>query len=156
MKINLKEILIVILFIFVQQALNAQWTFEGEMLVPVAGGQAIVMDSKIYILGGYSDDQQATVDAIQEFDPQTGEWRIIGRMKEKRFGLAANIIGNNIYYFGGAVDSSLYVKSFEEFTRTTEGRMRPRDSRLLSQYRLGAAKIMSHRDRYRRARYLAR
>lgn len=58
-------------------------------------------------------------------------------------------------YFARDADAAAAAKSFEKFTQPGEGRMRPRDSRLLSQYRLSAAKIMSHRDRYRRARYLA-
>jgi N-acetylneuraminic acid mutarotase len=71
------------------------------MPVPVFGGEAIVKDSLVYILGGYSDSLRRKVDLIQEYNPATNQWRLIGNMKLRRQGFFAGVHNDSVYIFGG-------------------------------------------------------
>jgi len=77
------------------------WKVTGRMPVPVFGGEAIVKDSLVYILGGYSDSLRRKVDLIQEYNPATSQWRLIGNMKLKRQGFFAGVHNDSVYIFGG-------------------------------------------------------
>ncbi len=79
-----------------------EWTLNGNMPYPVAGAETVVHNGKIYILGGYSSEEQATVDWIQEYDPSTDSWQIVGNMLTPRLGHTADIHNGIVYYFGGA------------------------------------------------------
>jgi N-acetylneuraminic acid mutarotase len=94
---------------------SQQWSYYDDMPHPVAGGQSVVIGSKIYVLGGYSESLQAPTDMIQEYDPFNKTWNVVGYMKEPRVGLSAAVFNDNIFYFGGIEDSSLFLESFEQF-----------------------------------------
>jgi len=92
-----------------------QWETFGKMINPVAGGQALVVDNKVYILGGYSDEVQKNVDWIQEFNVDTRQWKIIGKMSVPRFGFLAGKYGEEIIILGGVqdtVDNAVNMESF--------------------------------------------
>ncbi|RPI75238.1 MAG: T9SS C-terminal target domain-containing protein [Ignavibacteriales bacterium] len=96
---------------------NAQvWqVIEGtEMPVPVYGGEAVVVDSLIYILGGFSDSLNISVNIIQEYNPLTNSWRIIDSMNASRYGFVAGNYQDSIFITGGidlnlSLDSSLEI-----------------------------------------------
>jgi N-acetylneuraminic acid mutarotase len=115
MKKNIIKIFILTVFTSVF-SFGQSWEVIGEMPEPVAGGAIVVKDSKIYILGGYSDFTQRPVDYIQMYDPYTSEWQQIGSMKEARYGLSAGVINDNIFYYGGIRDSSDYIEYLEVFS----------------------------------------
>ncbi len=83
------------------------------MPYPVAGGEAVVADDYIYILGGYSDSTQSNVNWIQRYNPETGEWDIAGRMLYPRFGFGAGVYDGNIALFGGLEDTTEIVNTLE-------------------------------------------
>lgn len=118
--INMKKIIykisLFVLIFAVPGIVNAQWETIGEMEYPVAGGQALVIGSKIYIIGGYSDDLQAPTDYIQEFDPALNSWKKIAVINDARYGLSAGVYNDYIYYFGGIKDSSDFLNYLESFT----------------------------------------
>jgi hypothetical protein len=92
------------------------WKIAGKMTRPVWGGQ-LAYDIKtqgnlIYILGGYSDSTQTSVDLVQEYDIAKNSWRIVGHMKKPRMDFVADIWNNSIMYFG---DSLVYNKTLESF-----------------------------------------
>lgn len=62
---------------------------------------AVTVDSVVYVLGGYSDSVQSGVDWIQKFNPETGKFLPVARMKVKRHYLTAGVSGKYIYYTGG-------------------------------------------------------
>ncbi len=81
-----------------------QWQFHGKMPIPVAGGEAVAMQGKIYIFGGYSDSTGVPISTIQEFDPKAPkdqQWRIAGRMLEARSNFVARLYNNAVYIVGG-------------------------------------------------------
>jgi N-acetylneuraminic acid mutarotase len=110
----MKKIVVIIIFIFAFN-LNAQvWQVVdgGEMPNPVYGGEAIVRDSLIYILGGFSDLLNSNVNLIQEYNPQSNSWRIADSMNAFRYGFIADNFQDSIVIVGGinldlSLDSSL-------------------------------------------------
>jgi N-acetylneuraminic acid mutarotase len=101
-------ILVVLLFSAFHLPLKSQdssWVITDTMPVPVAGGQAVVGDSLIYILGGYLDAaniQSSLSDIIQVYDPYHNHWVIINVfMNTGRAGFVTGIYDNKLYYAGG-------------------------------------------------------
>ncbi len=112
---TLKVLITVILLCTPLVSKGQYWGIAGEMPYPVAGAEAVVIGSKIYIIGGYSEDLQAATDMIQQFDPYTQNWEVVGSMSAARVGLSAAVYNDIIYYFGGINDSSVFIDSFEQF-----------------------------------------
>ncbi len=93
---------VVLLLIFCTISLSAQnWTIVGKMPHPVYGAKAVVKDSLIFILGGYSYYENSPVDLIQQYNPQTEEWKTVGKMDAKRYGFVAGLYADSIIYCGG-------------------------------------------------------
>jgi len=51
------------------------WRIETQMPTKRSGLAAVVMNERIYCLGGY--DGKNFVSTIESFDPRTGEWQVI-------------------------------------------------------------------------------
>ena len=95
-------------FAFSQQS----WRIVGTMPNPVYGGQAVVKDSMIYILGGISESSNNPVNIIQQYNPNTKIWKNVGTMNVARDYFVAGLYNNNIIYFGGT-SSSMMSDSME-------------------------------------------
>lgn len=90
-------------FAFSQQS----WRIVGTMPNPVYGGQAVVKDSMIYILGGISGSSNDPVNYIQEYNPRDSTWKEAGKMSVARDYFVAGLYNNNIIYFGGTSSSMM-------------------------------------------------
>lgn len=108
MKIFQTYFLVLIFFLVLNHLARGQdssWVIVETMPVPVAGGQAVVVDSLIYILGGYVDPnsiQSSLSDLIQIYDPHQNTWGVVNVfMNSGRAGFAAGVYDNKIYYSGG-------------------------------------------------------
>jgi hypothetical protein len=78
------------------------WEIVSEMPFPVYGGEAIVHNSQIYIIGGYSDSLNAALDIIQIYDPQENSWSISDqRLNMGRYGHSGCVYSGQLYIFGG-------------------------------------------------------
>ncbi|XP_019636497.1 PREDICTED: kelch-like protein 13 [Branchiostoma belcheri] len=53
-----------------------QWTVMANMPVPQSESSCLVLDEKIYVLGGYRWDTQQFLSVISQFDPAKNEWCI--------------------------------------------------------------------------------
>ena len=118
---------LVLFLISLSRAQFAEWEIIGEMPIPVSGGQAVVMDDKIFILGGRIDTLSSATDAIQAFDPHTDQWEIVGRMGARRSNFVADRYGDSIIICGGVIQDSINNKSIEmlpgwaaDFTNVTD------------------------------------
>ncbi len=80
---------------------NLHWQEIGRMPISVKGHRAVVMDSVILIIGGFSDSLNLPVDFVQEYNPQTNSWRIIGNTKFKRMNFFAEKLQDSLFIFGG-------------------------------------------------------
>ncbi len=87
---------------------HTDWEEFGEMPIPVAGGRAVVHDSKIFIVGGDSCNGMAPIPHIQEFDPLSEKWRIAGQLQAGRSGFVADFSGDSLVVCGGIVGRNDY------------------------------------------------
>lgn len=84
---------------------TSNWEIVGKMPFRISGSEAVVIDSTIYFLGGYSDTLQRVVDWIYAYSPNTNSWKFVGHMRKNRVNFIADKIGNKIYYVGGEANT---------------------------------------------------
>lgn len=95
------------------------WQTVSQMPVPVKGAQAVVNDTLIYIIGGYTDSTYAAANLIQIYDPHKNQWQIAAdTLHFARYGLTAVNYRHEAIIFGGAAgnDSSLEMWNFVDPT----------------------------------------
>ena len=111
-KNGMKKVLILIFSL--STIITAQsWVTLSNMPHPVAGGEAVVADSMIYILGGFSEQDNSNLNLIQQYNPATDTWRTVNTMIVPRSNFVAGNYRNNIVYFGGVKDMMQNTSSLE-------------------------------------------
>ncbi|OGU62950.1 MAG: hypothetical protein A2V66_10120 [Ignavibacteria bacterium RBG_13_36_8] len=118
-----KIILSLLLFSWVNVFCQSNaWEVYDEMQRPVAGGQIVVANDIIFILGGYSPEVQQNVDWIQKYNPAiTGVWKIFGNMLLQRSGLIGFFYNDGIYYCGGTGATLVNSDALEKWNFTQTG-----------------------------------
>jgi N-acetylneuraminic acid mutarotase len=92
------------------------WKVVGEMPHPVFGGEAIVIDSLIYIFGGWSDSLDQPTNLIQSYNPRTNEWQMVGEMQENRYGFILDQLDDSsVIACGGVWANTFNVFSIEKW-----------------------------------------
>ncbi|RLD09445.1 hypothetical protein DRI50_12170, partial [candidate division KSB1 bacterium] len=86
-----QRIFILIVSLFLPVLLLAQeepnWEIIGQMPVPVKGAQAVVKDTLIYVIGGYTDNTYSATNLIQVFNPLQNTWEVLSdTLKFQRYG----------------------------------------------------------------------
>jgi N-acetylneuraminic acid mutarotase len=77
-------------------------------------GGAAVYNGKIYLICGIRDGHyEGTVSWMDEFDPATGQWRILPDAPHARDHVQATVIGNKLYMAGGRRTSSKTKQGME-------------------------------------------
>ncbi len=99
-KNEMKKVLILIISLSTIIAAQS-WVTLRNMPYPVVGGQAVVADSMIYILGGFSEQDNKNLNLIQQYNPASDTWKTVGKMIVPRSNFVAGNYHNNIVYFGG-------------------------------------------------------
>lgn len=56
------------------------WTMVASLPVPHVGAASAVLEGKIYILGGYSQDDYTETGLVHRFDPCTQRWQSTGTL----------------------------------------------------------------------------
>lgn len=91
---------------------NNKYLTDGAT-IPVAIDdhvQVVWQDRLIYVITGWSD--KTNVPNVQIYNPATDSWTVSTPTPDnheyKSFGASGSIIGNTIYYFGGAEYATLY------------------------------------------------
>ncbi len=115
------------LIILFTPAIFAQngWEVAGRMPYPVYGGEAVVMDSLILILGGTQTppDQISRVrptGLIQAYDPKRHAWHILDTLIVPRYGFAADTAGKNgLLICGGSWKNDLGTYTIEKWRYTS-------------------------------------
>ncbi|WP_084005306.1 Kelch repeat-containing protein [Gilvimarinus polysaccharolyticus] len=84
----------------------AEDRFETLHDIPAArqrgGAGVVVYKQKIYIVGGIKNGHMnGTVNWLDEYDPSTGQWRVLPDAPHKRDHFSAAVIGHKLYAFGG-------------------------------------------------------
>lgn len=100
---------------------QGQWEITASLTRGLFGAAAVEVNGQIYVLGGYSDSVQSSVDWIQKFNPLTGKLTNVARMKKRRIYLFAAVRGTDIYYLGGELSGGSYQSSgiLEKFNTIT-------------------------------------
>lgn len=121
---NYKYLLLLIAALITNSPCKGQfnsWRKIGDMPYPVAGGRAVVIDTTIFVFGGYSDSVNANVDLIQAFYPQSGTWEIVGNLPQARYGFIAGVINGDIVLCGGIDEIPKQNASLQVISRDTTG-----------------------------------
>ncbi len=91
---------------------TGKWTIGPSMIIPRSSAAAAVVDSKIYIFGGTSNNIHGSfLTSFEKFDPDTNTWTNIGDMPIGRFSEVALSVNNRIYILGG------YTTDYKRTTR---------------------------------------
>ncbi len=113
-----KKNIILLLIFFMMICTNAEeWEIVSEMPMPVKGGQAVVKDSLVYILGGYTDLTYEETNIVQVYNPRQNTWSVaVDTLKNPRYGHIALNYRHEMVIFGGVSenDSSLKMWNFTD------------------------------------------
>lgn len=91
------------LFMLPVYSAELDWQIGGEMPYPVKGAQAIVKDSLIYVIGGYTDVNYAPLNLIQIYNPKNSSWQINeDTLALARYGHTAVNYRHSVAMFGGS------------------------------------------------------
>jgi len=104
MKVYVK--ILIILLVITSSMIYSQtpsWKIVSQMPFPVSDGQAVVKDSMIYILGGFSDSLGIPINLIQEYNPKANRWRVFGHMRLSRSAFLAAQFKDSVIICGGSV-----------------------------------------------------
>lgn len=107
--------------------INTNTFLEDGTNIPVATDdhvQAVWRDSLIYLITGWHDT--GNIPDVQIYDPANDNWQMgteVPNSAYKSFGASGSIIGDTIYYFGGAYSSA----GFNIQNRLRKGVINPND-----------------------------
>lgn len=112
----MKRLYILLIFIVIHsETISQTWKVEGTMPVPVAGAKAVVKDSLIYVLGGFSPSLNQYLNIIQVYNPKSGTWRNADTMKFARSSFIADIYNGNMIYCGGFIPGFGFHNALEVY-----------------------------------------
>ena len=96
---------------------QAAWSEKAPM--PTARGSltAVVVNGRIYAIGGYSEAEYTAVN--EEYDPATNTWVIKAPMPTARSSLAAAAVNGKIYAIGGYEGFGSHLDKNEEYDPAT-------------------------------------
>ena len=85
-----------------------KWTMKAPMIEKKGSFQTVVVNGKIYVIGGWNDikygDQAANyLSSVQEYNPKTNKWTEKSPLKMGRRGFDTAVINDSIYAIGGLV-----------------------------------------------------
>jgi N-acetylneuraminic acid mutarotase len=103
----MKNLFLLMIVIIIPSSCLFCWEIVNEMPIPVYGGEAVVHNSLIYIIGGYSDSLYNAINLIQIYNPLENSWSIAGQnLNLKRYGHNTCIFADYLYIWGGGFDDS--------------------------------------------------
>ena len=79
-----------------------RWERVADLPVASGGLEAVAFDGTIIAMGGGDDRKRFVTPAVQQFDPDTGAWTELPRMRSPRHGFAAAVVGDRIFTAGGS------------------------------------------------------
>ena len=86
---------------------------------------SVVVDGKIYAIGGYNGEQSFST--VEEYDPSKDSWRTVADMPSTRYDLADATVNGKIYAIGGRHNGSI-LDIMEEYTPPRESDIATSDS----------------------------
>lgn len=100
MKRILWSIIVVLVLAGVMTWAADPWTEVASLNVPRYKNRAVVLDGKIYVIGGRTVDK--TVAPVEVYDPATNTWTVIGPCPDNAYEMpCAAAVGGKIYVLAG-------------------------------------------------------
>lgn len=93
--------------------LLGDWSEGPPLMVRRAVFKLLVCNGDLFAVGG--DDAASGVTTIEKFDRRTQRWSIITHMKEQRIMFSATVAGSKIYVFGGMMNSTIALDTWDAF-----------------------------------------
>jgi hypothetical protein len=79
------------------------WSVRAPMPTPRGGAQAVAVNGRILVLGGWNDVAGgAQLDTVEEYDPAADRWRPRAPMPAPRARFTAAVVSGLVYAIGGA------------------------------------------------------
>jgi N-acetylneuraminic acid mutarotase len=103
------------------------WTTKAPLPVPTYDPATVVVDDKIYVIGGagaVSEELGADkyfLSDIMKYDPTTDTWTKEGDLRVPRNGMSASVVAGRIYVFGGHEVLVKPISKVEAFQPTPWG-----------------------------------
>ncbi len=99
--LHVKIVYIVLFFTMIAARAQEHWHKGAHMSDKRKGMSAVVLDDKIWVIGGARNERQA-VNTVEIYDPQNNVWLNNGpSLRHARDNATAQVVGNKIYVFGG-------------------------------------------------------
>ena len=82
------------------------WTRKNNMNVPRFNHSSVVVDDKIYVIGGRRDLILPIERSVEMYDPVTNTWKFVDSMNIARHIFSASVFDDKIYVTGGYTPDS--------------------------------------------------
>jgi N-acetylneuraminic acid mutarotase len=106
-----------VLFLGEVQAQSGAWTRKRDMPRGRAAACAVVVNNRIYVLGGAADISLADYNDNQVYDPSTDTWETKAPLPTARALLSAVAVNDTIYAIGGSYGhTTSVVESYDPVT----------------------------------------
>jgi N-acetylneuraminic acid mutarotase len=79
-----------------------RWEALAPMPVPAGGLAAVANGDSVIAIGGGDDGRATITNAVQEFDPDSGDWSELPGLRTASHGQGATVVGDKIWVFGGS------------------------------------------------------
>jgi len=98
-------------------------TSKASMPSPRGGIRgAVTSGNKVYIAGGVTAmPPLAWTNDVQEYDPATNSWRIVGSLPTSRYAAIAEVVNNRLYVIGGDNNSQTLKINESAYLQQSEG-----------------------------------
>jgi N-acetylneuraminic acid mutarotase len=96
------------------------WTQKADMPTARIGHSTVVVNGKIYAIGGYAAAGAPRLRTVEEYDPVTDTWTIKAPMPTARAGLSSGVVNGKIYAIGGGTVGTAFsvVEAYDPVTDT--------------------------------------
>ena len=84
---------------------EGQWLSGYKMPIPLAYAAAVVLDDRLYVIGGF--DGKKALNTLYRFSPDTASWWRLTPMRQARIRPAAGVVGGQIVVAGGDATAPL-------------------------------------------------
>ena len=106
---------------FVYDPQSDSWTQKKDMPTSRAAATAVVVNNKIYVIGGYYDSNGKVVrtNVVEIYDPNSDTWQTGISMPTARSWSSASVVNDTIYVVGGTNNSGEILPTVESFNVQT-------------------------------------
>jgi len=106
-------------FFMTPQAKGDTWTKKADMPTARCELCSVVVNGKIYAIGGLSQDWMA-IKTVEEYDPTKDTWTKKADMPTARFWFSTSVVDGKIYAIGGGSEAVTGLSTVEVYDPSTD------------------------------------